>query len=311
MRVPVVIAVLFACGCGDALSRAELADVRHRLDESQRQSAANQRKVEELEDKVFLLTDQLESQKVAEGRHAAAAPAPRLPVVTLHPQAEDEPQTGDDVVYEGDARSPSPQKARQPPTAPSAPPSFGGAPVLTLEGPKPDGRKLASREAAVVVPASHDNLGVAPVPPIRDVDRLSPSTSTARSDDPLRQYRQAQDALKAGQHDEAARLFRDFVKRWPHHDYADNAQYWLGECFYDRKQFLEAATAFRVAVEKWPLGNKAPDALLKLGYCLIQLGEAQKGRDLLRQLPEAYPRTEAARLAQERLNELSAMEGTR
>ena len=59
-----------------------------------------------------------------------------------------------------------------------------------------------------------------------------------------------------------------------------------------------------MVVTSYPLGNKAPDALLKLGYCLLAVGEQARGRELLAQVPGTYPRTEAARLASERLAEL-------
>ena len=145
-------------------------------------------------------------------------------------------------------------------------------------------------------------------------DRADPGASESGSgsgrETELGGYRNALEHLRAGRHDEAVLGLRTFVKKFPGHDYADNAQYWLGECFYDRKRYAEAASEFRAAVANYPLGNKAPDALLKLGYCLLAMGEQSKGRDALRQVPEAYPRTEAARLASERLAELGHMEGT-
>ena len=101
------------------------------------------------------------------------------------------------------------------------------------------------------------------------------------------------------------------MRRFPHHDYADNAQYWLGECFYDQKRYDKAAPEFRAVVQRWPTGNKAPDALVKLGFSLLALGEIDKGHSTLREVPTAYPRTEAARLASERLAQLTPTEGSK
>ncbi len=122
--------------------------------------------------------------------------------------------------------------------------------------------------------------------------------------EPLTLYRIAYDRLRAGHFDDAERDLREFVRRFPRHDYADNAQYWLGETFYARKTYGEAATAFRAVVERWPSGNKAPDALLKLGYSLLMLGDKDKGRGVLSQVLDHYPHTDAARLAERRLLEL-------
>jgi tol-pal system protein YbgF len=176
--------------------------------------------------------------------------------------------------------------------------------VLTGSAP----RKFASRAEGPVKEKPElptENLGVAPVPPIAKAPPVKPAAV-----DPVKMYKDAYELLKAGKHDEAARGFRELVQRAPDHDLADNAQYWLGECFYARKLYLEAMPEFRLVTSRYPLGNKAPDALLKLGYCLLALGDAQKGREILKQVPETYPNTEAARLAQVRLTELRSAGGT-
>src|SRR6185503_4710441 len=122
--------------------------------------------------------------------------------------------------------------------------------------------------------------------------------------EPMALYRTAYDHLRGGRYTDAERDLREFVRRFPRHDYADNAQYWLGETFYARKVYPDAASAFRAVVERWPAGNKAPDALLKLGFTLLMMGDAPKGRTVLAQVSQHYPNTEAARLADRRLAEL-------
>jgi TolA-binding protein len=44
------------------------------------------------------------------------------------------------------------------------------------------------------------------------------------------QFRGALAAYQAGKAAEAHGRFGEFVRRFPNHDYADNAQYWMGEC---------------------------------------------------------------------------------
>jgi tol-pal system protein YbgF len=279
-------ASLAVAGCADTATRAELADVKQRLDAEQRRAAAAERKIDELENRVFLLTDQVESQKVAAVHRAPKA----LPVVTLKPDAAVDAEPTDDVTFEGDARSADPEHTR---------------PLLRIDGTRPT---AAARRTSLDAERRGDgeNLGVGPVPPIH---AAAPSERSAPAVEPLALYRTAYDDLRAGRHGVAEREFRDFVRRFPHHDYADNAQYWLGECFYDQKRFDKAAPEFRAVVQRWPTGNKAPDAMLKLGFSLIALGDVDKARATLRELPAAYPRTEAARLASERLLQLQSTEG--
>jgi tol-pal system protein YbgF len=286
MRFFAVTGFVCLAGCADTTSSARLDDLQKRLDEASRRQAQTQAKLEQLEDRVFLLTDQVESQKVASS-HAAA---PRLPVVTLKPEPEAAPVAdgGDDVEYRGEAASSTPDKTR--------------APFFHLDGSRrePVAQKRTPVEKTPMVVDARDNLGVAPAPDVAKVRHAS----MAAGDDPIQLYKASYELLRAGRHDDAARGFRDLVRRFPHHDYADNAQYWLGECFYDRKMYAQAAQEFKKVVVEYPLGNKAPDALLKLGFALLAQGDAPKGREVLAQVPGTYPRTEAARLAVERLREL-------
>jgi len=288
----VSVVAVSAGGCADdTLVRGELTDLKKRLDDSQRRVADSEKKLVEMEDRVFLLTDQMESQKVAQSR-----PAPRLPVVTLRPAEEPADDDGNTVEYRGDAA-----KTGNPETVRPGVHFQDGAVIPASTAVRH--RSSAVPTATVAVrPATPlgDNLGVASAPDVAKVLR-APATP---SDDPLRLYRAALDELKAGRHDEAAVRLRELVKRFPRHDYADNAQYWLGECFYDRKRYAEAAVEFQKVVAVYPTGNKAPDALLKLGLSAVGMGDLQKGAEVLRTVPSVYPNSDAARVAEERLREL-------
>jgi len=294
LRRMCVVATLLA-GCADTAHEAQLADLLKRLDVEQRRSAAAEHKIDELENRVFLLTDQVESQKVA-ALHRAKQP---LPVVTLKPDAVEPASAvpsdgGEEIVYEGAAKSEDPAHTRT---------------VLRIDGTRVVSHRESEPRAKTAAttlppPSSDDNLGVAPVPPIR-ASPTAASEHAAPAAEPLALYKNAYDDLRAGRHEAAERGFREFVHRYPHHDYADNAQYWLGECFYDQKRYDKAAPEFRTVLTRWPTGNKAPDAMLKLGFSLLALGDADKGGKVLREVPATYPRTEAARLASERLAQLS------
>lgn len=294
--VIVALASVVVAGCGETLTRTELSDLQRRLEEQQRHGALLQHKVDDLENRVFLLTDQVETQKVAALHRSTRA----LPIVTIKADAAnataaaaDPAAPGDEIVFEGEARSSDPNHAR---------------PVLRIDN---STRTAAHRLAppATVEPSTAENLGVAPAPPIHAA--ATPTEQGAPAVEPLALYRAAYEELRAGRHDAAERGFREFVRRYPHHDYADNAQYWLGECFYDQKRYDKAAPEFRAVVQRWPTGNKAPDALLKLGFSLAALGDVDKARAALREVPAAYPRTEAARLASERLAQLTPTEGSK
>ena len=358
LLVGTLLGVLAASGCGGAATLAQLRDLRVRLDASEQARIEQSRRLEELDNRVFLLTDQVESQKVALAQRGGV---PRLPVVTLKPGSpvaaqhdsvligpaasdllpEPEPPTtindrgrptitlsGDTTPWLGpDRDGPQARPEGSPRLAHAAPPSARVAPSPVVVG---------RRAPRPVSPPTEQGLGVTHgKPPLVDqvvggqaeapakgaptpVSALAvapangapaplaaPPVAPVAEPDPTSLYRAAYGRLKAGQAVEAADDLRGFVSRFPQHDLADNAQYWLGESYYTRGDYKDAEPEFRAVIRRWPSGNKAPDALLKLGYCMLQLGERAEGRTTLEQLVEHYPRTEAALLAQKRLAELS------
>jgi tol-pal system protein YbgF len=114
-------------------------------------------------------------------------------------------------------------------------------------------------------------------------------------------YRAAVELVKAGKSDEAVSALHAFLQHYPRNDYADNAQYWLGEVYYAQKDYQHALAEFRATIETYPRGNKVPDALLKVGFCYASLGQADKAKAVLEQVINLYPKTEPAALAAKRL----------
>jgi tol-pal system protein YbgF len=121
---------------------------------------------------------------------------------------------------------------------------------------------------------------------------------------PIQQYRAAYKIYLKGQYTTAASQFARFAKRYPRHDYADNAVFWLGQCHYKQKKYSRAARAFKRVLKSYPSGNKAPDALLKLGLTYLKLGKKTTARSLLIQVVQIYPQTRVARLAARFLKKL-------
>jgi tol-pal system protein YbgF len=119
-------------------------------------------------------------------------------------------------------------------------------------------------------------------------------------------YAQSFDALKAGSYSVAITGFKDFLKSYPASPLAENAQYWLGEAYYVTHDLDSAAASFRNVMQKWPNSRKTPDAMLKLGYTQIDQKKISDGRATLTQVAQKYPGTDAARLANEKLQHTPA-----
>jgi tol-pal system protein YbgF len=121
-------------------------------------------------------------------------------------------------------------------------------------------------------------------------------------------YDRAFQALKELRYADAAEEFQAFLNRYPDSEYADNAQYWLGESYYVTRNYDIALKAFQDLLDRFPDSPKAPDALLKIGYTHYELEQWDSARAALTQVQEKYPDSTLSRLAENRLRSMR-MEG--
>lgn len=117
-------------------------------------------------------------------------------------------------------------------------------------------------------------------------------------------YDRAFQHLKELRYAEAAEGFAAFLDRYPDSEYADNAQYWLGESYYVTRNYDLALDAFNQLLERYSGSPKVADAMLKIGYTHYELENWDQARDALRQVQADYPNTTLARLAENRLRAL-------
>ncbi len=114
-------------------------------------------------------------------------------------------------------------------------------------------------------------------------------------------YRRAFNAYRNGSYAQAILDFEEFLQRYPDHEYADNAQYWIGEAFYSQGEYEQAIVEFQKVVDRYPDQPKAPDALLKIGLAYQRLGNAKNARAFWSRVVAVYPGSEAASRARELL----------
>lgn len=108
-------------------------------------------------------------------------------------------------------------------------------------------------------------------------------------------YQEGLEALKAGNDKLAEEKFNTILGEFPEDKLAGNAQYWLGEVYYGRKDFTKAAVAFAKGYEKYK-GPKGPDSLLKLGMSMRELKKNEEACVAFTSLPKEFPKAEAALL---------------
>jgi len=127
---------------------------------------------------------------------------------------------------------------------------------------------------------------------------------TQDSSETTNAYRDAFLLLKQGRYVESIEAFQQFLSGYPNSKYTANAQYWLAEAVYVRKQYDQALIEFTKVIEDYPLSSKVSDARLKVGYTFYELGRWKESREILTQLRSELPDSTVAGLAQQRLERL-------
>jgi tol-pal system protein YbgF len=114
-------------------------------------------------------------------------------------------------------------------------------------------------------------------------------------------YDQASLDLTQGRYGLALQEFREFLKRFPTSELADNAQYGTGECFFAQSAFDSAEVQYAKVESAYPNGDKVPAALYKLALSQERLKKTAVARKTLEDLVKRYPNSGEAQLARERL----------
>lgn len=104
-----------------------------------------------------------------------------------------------------------------------------------------------------------------------------------------------------GNYDLAISEFRQYVETYPTSEMADNAQYWIGECYYGKKKFNEAIAEFDKVTLLFPKGDKVSGARFKKGMALLELGQTDAARAEFLALTKLYPKSNEAVLAKQQL----------
>ena len=114
-------------------------------------------------------------------------------------------------------------------------------------------------------------------------------------------YKDAYETYQKGDYEGARRKFEAFLKQYPNTELSDNAQFWIGETYYAKKDYEKAILEYEKAIAKYPEGDKIPAALLKQALAFLELGDKTNGRNLLKRVIERYPQSEQAEMAKKRL----------
>ncbi len=160
------------------------------------------------------------------------------------------------------------------------------APVPAAPGavaPAPASAAAASAPAAI--PAT---------PPVAAVTTASPGAENHT-------YDAAQAQRRIGNYQGAIVAFQNFIKQYPQSNLAPRAQYWIGDSYFNLRDFKLAIASQQTLIKTYPDSPSVPDAMLNIASSQIEMGESITGRRTLEDLVARYPVSDAADKAKRRL----------
>jgi tol-pal system protein YbgF len=114
-------------------------------------------------------------------------------------------------------------------------------------------------------------------------------------------YQSGQDAFKSGDMQKARDIFTKFVGLYPKNDLAANSHFWIGETYYNQKNYEQAILEYQEVIKNFAGKEKVPAAMLKQAMAFKELKDGKSARYILKKLADDYPRSEEAKKAKEKL----------
>ena len=290
-----LVALALPLAAGACALRSDVTTLRLQLDDQQRQAvradsvhAASLAAVARL---VQTLIDSLNAQEAMLGRVRADL---RLELLNVEQQlVQIQELTGQSQQRLTELRSRLDESAQQlaalipAANAAAAAAQGGGAPARTDSGtaagpPPASGQPAPQAAAAKPAPA-------AAAPPEPTADQLMEIS--------LQQLRRnSPGTARAG--------FAEFLRRFPQHPRAVDAEFFTGEAWTADGNADSAAATYQRVIQRYPASPRAATSLYRLALRALQAGKRDEARTLLTRLTTSYPASDEAALARERLRAL-------
>jgi tol-pal system protein YbgF len=104
-------------------------------------------------------------------------------------------------------------------------------------------------------------------------------------------YNHARQLYEARKYKQAIQEFAALLSTSTRDRLSDNAQYWLGECYYGLRAYNQAIVEFE-KVFTFNQSDKNDAAQLKLGLCYLRIGNVEKAKIEFQKVIDNYPSSE-------------------
>lgn len=153
------------------------------------------------------------------------------------------------------------------------------------------------------IAALQQGLVRSPVADTTGADSLADTTAVIITD-AKRLYNQAFKDMASGNFELGILGFSEYIKTFPNTDLTDDAQFWIGECYY-RQQNYEAALEEYSKIEKgYAESDKLSMALYKLGRCYEETGNRTTAKSYYQKTVNQFPESTSAELSRQKLDSL-------
>ena len=170
--------------------------------------------------------------------------------------------------------------------SPAAGPAAQGTPPVPATAP------------AAPVPAASATT----VPPAATASTAAPGDAAAES----RNYEAAQAQRRLGNYQGVIVAFQNFIKQYPKSNLAPRAQYWIGDSYFNLRDFKLAIANQQLLIKSYPESPTVPDAMLNVASSQMEMGESIAGRKSLEEIIKQFPISDAADKAKRRLSAMNA-----
>lgn len=158
-------------------------------------------------------------------------------------------------------------------------------------------------------PAASVSVAVPATPPVAAAPTTAPTKPEAAQASKAtsaekEMYDLSLKAYNEGRYEEAITRFKTFVVEYPKSEYADNAQFWVGEGYMASKEYERAILAFQEVIKKYPKGNKVPGAMLRQAIAFQEIKDKMSATLLLKKIIKSYPNSPEAKIAEAKLKTL-------
>jgi len=122
----------------------------------------------------------------------------------------------------------------------------------------------------------------------------------------VRDYRAAYAEWRGENSEACIDQFKKFLQTYPSSDYADDATYWLADCYFKQGNYSAAVLRFDDVARQYPGGNKAADALYRQGEALLRMGHGKAAGNAFEKVLRDYPDSARAQEAKRQLDLLGS-----